>query len=308
MKLEYCKNGNLNVGDDLNHWLWPKLLPQLFDEDNEQVFLGVGTLLTEKRMVRQLSRAKTVNILSSGAWDSRAPKRASHWKVYGVRGYRTAKWIGVKPSLAVGDGAYLLRQFFAPQPTLTKEPTLTGFVPHHRSEDFVDWELVCHFAGLKLITPRQHIESFTRQLSECQLIVSEAMHGAIIADALRIPWRPITYSPSFQRDKWFDWAEFMGVNLEFRSLPAVYQHLPPLGKRIETKFKRMANRFGYQSSKWSNLPDFPLFSGGEAIEKLTEALIKITINESGQLSSDKHLDIAEEKLFDAVEKLKADHR
>ncbi|TBW55898.1 polysaccharide pyruvyl transferase family protein [Marinobacter halodurans] len=307
MKLEYCDNGNLNVGDDLNRWLWPKLLPRLFDEGNEDVFLGVGTLLTEKRMVQQLSGARTISILSSGAWNSQAPNLAPHWKVYGVRGYRTAKWIGVEPSFAVGDGAYLLRQLIASREAPIGNPVLTGFVPHHRSEDFVDWETVCNSAGVKFITPRQHIESFTNQLSECELILSEAMHGAIIADALRIPWWPIKFSPSFQEEKWFDWSEFMGLNLEFTHLPTIYQHLPPLSKRIETKFKRMVNRFGYSPPKWSNLPNYPFFRGEASIEILVESLIKAANHTNGQLSSDKHIKTTEEKLLNAVEKLKSDH-
>src|SRR5690554_5344434 len=90
MKLECCINGNLNVGDDLNYWLWPKLIPNLLDNDTDHAFLGIGTLLTDKRINHQLSKAKSISILSSGAWGPQAPQVASHWNVYGVRGPRTA--------------------------------------------------------------------------------------------------------------------------------------------------------------------------------------------------------------------------
>ena len=35
------------------------------------------------------------------------------------------------------------------------------------------------------------------------------MHGAIIADTLRIPWIPISTRPSINTFKWLDWCESM---------------------------------------------------------------------------------------------------
>src|SRR5690554_3497925 len=136
MKLECCENGNPNVGDDLNYWLWPKLIPELLDEDSQHAFLGIGTLLTDKRINQQLAKTKTITILSSGAWGPQAPKAQPHWRIYGVRGPRTAMWIGADPSKVVGDGAYLLRKFRSEERRVGKE-CRSRWSPYHKKDNTI---------------------------------------------------------------------------------------------------------------------------------------------------------------------------
>jgi succinoglycan biosynthesis protein ExoV len=37
-----------NFGDDLNPWLWNKVLPVVFDDDERSLFVGIGTLLNHR--------------------------------------------------------------------------------------------------------------------------------------------------------------------------------------------------------------------------------------------------------------------
>ena len=307
MKLECCENGNPNVGDDLNYWLWPKLIPELLDEDSQHAFLGIGTLLTDKRINQQLAMAKTITILSSGAWGPQAPKAQPHWRIYGVRGPRTATWVGADPSKIVGDGAYLLRKFVSSglTPQLSRP---IAFVPHHRSEDFVDWATICQAAGVKLVSPRQSVNSFFEQLMSCKLVVTEAMHGAIIADALRIPWTPVKFSSSFQEDKWLDWADSMSISLDFQSLPHLVQHPLPFGKRLENQFKRFLGKSGVKRSKWGELKALPKPASPSEIGALVMAIEKVVKNDRWQLSSEQAVLNIEKLLDDAVEELISDHR
>jgi succinoglycan biosynthesis protein ExoV len=59
------------------------------------------------------------------------------------------------------------------------------------------------------------LEAFSR----ARLVLTEAMHGAIVADALRIPWIPLAISPEMNRFKWMDWTMAMELPLHFHPLP-----------------------------------------------------------------------------------------
>ena len=44
MKLHYFRSRHGNFGDDLNGWIWPELLPGLWDEGEDGVtFVGIST-------------------------------------------------------------------------------------------------------------------------------------------------------------------------------------------------------------------------------------------------------------------------
>jgi succinoglycan biosynthesis protein ExoV len=141
-------------------------------------------------------------------------------------------------------------------------------VPHHRSEDYINWEPICRAAGVQLISARQGVEPFIQQLTSCKLVVSEAMHGAIFADALRIPWLPAKFSPAFREDKWLDWADSMSLDLHFHILPAVHDKPFPLGKRLEKTFKQLMSRFKVSGK----LPEQSWKSGPLEVAKLIQAL------------------------------------
>ncbi|KAB0460995.1 succinoglycan biosynthesis protein exov [Vibrio kanaloae] len=284
-KLEYCLSDTYNVGDDLNPWLWPQLFGDLIVEDSSRYFLGIGTILTEKRLNKTLSGADEVIIFSSGAWEWNVPKLSDKCAVYGVRGPRTAKKLGLKPELVVGDGAYLLREVDFPKAEIQKGKI--GFIPHHRSEDFIDWDKVCQKIGLTYITAKQPVETFLLALQECESVVTEAMHGAIIADALRIPWKGVRFSPAFDDEKWYDFAESMDVELILHDLPFISVNKMPIGKLLENTFKRnVAKLFKSSSRKWLSLVTVYKLASNDDMKNL-QLKLKVLANDKSnyQLSS-----------------------
>ncbi|CAK3173399.1 Polysaccharide pyruvyl transferase family protein [Vibrio crassostreae] len=284
-KLEYCLSDTYNVGDDLNPWLWPQLFGDLIVEDSSRYFLGIGTILTEKRLNKTLSGADEVIIFSSGAWEWNVPKLSYKCTVYGVRGPRTAKKLGLKPELVVGDGAYLLREVDFPK--AEKQKGKIGFIPHHRSEDFIDWDKVCQKIGLTYITAKQPVESFLLALQECESVVTEAMHGAIIADALRIPWKGVRFSPAFDDEKWYDFAESMDVELSLHDLPFMSVNKMPIGKLLENTYKRnVAKLFKSSSRKWLSLVTVYKLASNDDMKNL-QLKLKVLANDKSnyQLSS-----------------------
>jgi len=241
MRLEFCDK-KINFGDTLNEWLWPKIIDAEFKDNDQSFFLGIGTILTSKRIKEiETKGAKQVTVFSPGTWGTEPILlKDKKWKFYGVRGPRTAKALGLTEDFITGDGAYLLRNFY---PDSDQKGKAIGFIPHHGSEIFVDWSDICQKAGLKYISPQQQPENFISDLYECESVITEAMHGAIAADALRIPWKAVKFSPSFSSFKWYDWAEALNIELNIHDLPFLVDgRRVPLNRILEDFFKYYANK------------------------------------------------------------------
>jgi len=147
-----------------------------------------------------------------------------------VRGPRTTKTFGLDPDLAIGDSAILLRKLV--DLNSRRKEKVIGYMPHWESMERGNWEQVCKLAGIKLIDPRHSVENVLEELLNCEFLVTEAMHGAIVGDALRIPWIAITPHEPTHREKWFDWAEALGLELHSHYLP------PSTVGEIKAKIRR----------------------------------------------------------------------
>ena len=90
MKLQWFRGGRPNFGDELNTWLWPRLLPGFFDDDANVLFLGIGSIIG---MPYDPAARKVV--FGAGyvsAYHDRVPDvRGPDWDVFFVRGPRTAR-------------------------------------------------------------------------------------------------------------------------------------------------------------------------------------------------------------------------
>lgn len=60
------------------------------------------------------------------------------------------------------------------------------------------------------------VPKILNQITRAKLAVTEAMHGAILANALRVPWIPVTTSPIINVFKWRDWT--MSLGLDYRPI------------------------------------------------------------------------------------------
>ena len=57
-------------------------------------------------------------------------------------------------------------------------------------------------------------------IGDCRLLLSEAMHGVIVADAMRVPWIAMRPLVSVHRAKWLDWADTLDLRVRFQRLAA----------------------------------------------------------------------------------------
>jgi hypothetical protein len=88
MKLIYFRGHVPNFGDELNPYLWDRLLPPgLLDEDESELFLGIGSILFDT-----YPAGPRKYVMGSGyaGYTGLPPVHDGSWDVVFVRGPRTA--------------------------------------------------------------------------------------------------------------------------------------------------------------------------------------------------------------------------
>lgn len=208
-----------NFGSELNRWLWPKLRPDLFNPEDATAFVGIGTLLNNK-LFERIQPAQQVSIFSTGVGYEQPIKQIpASWTIHCLRGPFSAKWLELPEQTAITDGGLLVAQILKP----VTHRIGCSFMPHIHSAIAAaeSWQRICQKANIQYIDPRWSVDRVLTAVGSSDHLLSEAMHGAIVADALRVPWTPITTSPRIYAFKWQDWCASMG-------LPYLPHRLPPL--------------------------------------------------------------------------------
>jgi len=198
-----------NFGDDLNSWLWQKFLPGVFNDDSsEVVFVGFGTILNEN-----LPKFGKTIIFGTGHGYGKLPRIDDTWKIYCVRGPLTTAALNLPVNLAIADPAILVNRVYYPVDVNKKHKV--ALIPFaHEMESSPDVFLeVCQQLGYFCIDPRWEVEKVLQEISQSQLVVTAAMHGAIVADALRVPWIPLKSNAGILDFKWMDFCK--SLELEY---------------------------------------------------------------------------------------------
>lgn len=215
--LHYYRSPAGNFGDDLNLWLWPRLLPDAWDPDDGIRFAGIGTIITT-----DMPRTGAWIVLGSGAGYGPPPPGfgGPTWRIMSVRGPLSAQVLGLPRETAVTDGALLLNSLPEYRPLPDSERTGIVFVPHHQALDSGAWDEVCRRAGIDFVDPRLDSKTVVSRLRRARIVIADSMHAAIIADALRVPWVPVATSLEINTFKWLDWTGSMNVAYRPTRLPA----------------------------------------------------------------------------------------
>lgn len=305
----YFPRGSENVGDELNAWLWPALLGDIVGGD-DAALLGIGTLLNEE-FCRQLRDEPRIAVLGTGAGYGAPPPLDESWKFYAVRGPRTAQALGLSPNLAMADAAYLLAGLEWHAEMASGE--LAGevvVVPHHRSLPLLDWQALCDEAGLTFLSPLMPAEAFMARLSGARLVLAEAMHGAILADIVRVPWRAFSFGRQFNTSKWLDWSEALEIDLEVRSIQGFYDpgyaanRSDGLGKHAARWLKAGCCAHDLGKAKWRSItpPSWQVARDKARVQRTLQALAA----QDGQLSGARIFELRATQLLGAVNALRID--
>ncbi len=230
MKLVHFESAVPNFGDDLNAQLWPRLAPELFASGEEdRGFVGIGTIIG-----MDVGPLAQLEVFSSGAGYDRIAKWADKRVTFHcVRGPVTAHLLGLDPALAMTDGA-ILTPLVDGFPAGATGGGGTIVIPHFETIAFPGWDAACRQAGLHLLDPRGTPAAVIARIAAAELVLTESLHGAVLADTYGVPWIPFATSRNFGTSKWVDWMASLGLELSLRMLPPPNaQQLMAFGKRAE---------------------------------------------------------------------------
>ena len=187
--------------------------------------------------------SKKLHIFSTGyGYSTETVCPNKNWEIHCVRGPLTSKALGIDQKYAIADGAILTADFM----TRSQRPKFRhSYMPH-----FVNannrWKNVSEEVGIKFIDPTQSVVATLQDLSETEVLFTEAMHGAIIADSLGIPWVPVVSSKIINTFKWEDYCHSMGIEYQPCRLPPMSATVSPTitGKlRAAVKYKWVKSEF-----------------------------------------------------------------
>lgn len=292
-RLHYYRDEFGNFGDDLNPWLWPRLLGDLMHDDARAAFVGIGTIVNEN-----LPAGPKI-IVGSGVGYGEIPRLTDDWAVHFVRGPGSARALGLPATYAITDPAHLITQLIRPLP----RGKGTVFIPHHVSALRADWRTVASAAGMDYADPASGVMKVVDAIRKANLVVTSAMHGAIIADAFRVPWIRVREYSHLNDFKWQDWGDSVGVDTTATVLPEIHDHSELSVRRTVVRVSRAWQRAG-RPRRTSPVSVPAIETGPEQFARAVAALTTLNNPSLGRLSGDAQLAARVEQLVDAVAQLK----
>lgn len=221
----YSKHrGIKNFGDDINPYLIGELFDKSIIESDDICLIGIGTILNDRELSR-VDHYKHKVVFSSGVGygDLDLSRFDSSWDFACVRGPDSARALKLQPEKAIADGAILLAG--VQENLITKEVKQYSvtFIPHVESDISSGFGLrkLCDDLGIHYLSPAIDSKAFMLDVARSEMVLSEAMHGAIMADSLRVPWVPIKFHVH-ERFKWEDWCNSMNLPYSLIELSPVF--------------------------------------------------------------------------------------
>jgi succinoglycan biosynthesis protein ExoV len=212
--------GSRNFGDDINPWFLPRVLRPEIIQSNRICLVGIGTILNDKNAAQVAHFDRKVVFTSGVGYGEVSSSYDSTWDFVCVRGPRSAEVLGLAPELGICDGAILLGDLYPARPLSGRDGVV--FIPHVRTGWLcgIGLRRICHDLSIGYLAPDAPFETFIETIRSARLVITEAMHGAILADTLRTPWVPIEFL-HHHKFKWQDWFDSIELPYECRIMQPV---------------------------------------------------------------------------------------
>lgn len=195
-----------NFGDAIVPAFWENVMPEVFSARPNETLLSIGTILNMQ------IPAKAQKVVFGSAWHwGHKPVLDRTWTVFGVRDFTTADALRLQPQYAIGDPLYLLKA----HPYERRDWGIV-YMPHYTLLNIhpIDQLQRALAPNITVLDPtRSHLDSFNI-IASAKLVITGAMHGAIAADANRVPWVTCFNSPAIFYGKWSAWFEMIDVDVD----------------------------------------------------------------------------------------------
>jgi len=181
----YWSKSKPNFGDCLSPMLVERVSGQAVEPApiNQADVIAVGSLLQRKK---EHFLAHRLHVWGAGFIDSQ-PLHKSRHHYHAVRGKYSESLISNIGDVAYGDPALLVDCYFA-ELRSTEKRWRIGLIPHYKDKDNQLVKSLCaandDVIEIDIFSPA---ETFIKQLTQCEVIFSSAMHGLIVADSFGIP-------------------------------------------------------------------------------------------------------------------------
>lgn len=162
-------------------------------------------------------------VCGAGALTEWEAERTFSTFVLGVRGELTAKAVGCRSDVALGDPGLLVSELY-PVDTMRKAYDL-GVIPHWTDGKLWDQmkaerALLGGKWSMLYIDPANAPVTVARMVASCKKVVSSSLHGVVFADAYGIPRRAERFPRMYSRYeggefKWHDYASVTGRGITF---------------------------------------------------------------------------------------------
>ena len=279
MKLVYYKSDHGNVGDEVNLWIWPKVFgDNFFNKRNDVAFMGIGSILMgNSKFIELANKSEKKVIFSTGVRSINENFNFDDsWDIRFVRGPYSSLRLTKEANNYIADGAYFLALLpqYKTYLNLPKKHKIS-FIPYFKSLDKVDWKAICDGLGWNLILPTDgNVEQFMIDIAESEQVISEAMHGCILADALRVPWKRLRFNAHMYEGervsewKWNDWM--LSIDIKENS----FIEAPILKRKKWFKISKAAYKKANRDHLISKLSQHESISFNLSTESIMENMIE----------------------------------
>ena len=232
----------LNAGDRFNDLLvshYTNCVARPVETEKADVIMVGSTLLwrplySEKKYKH--TNSKPLPVWGTGCFGDLRPnsKFTRELDVRALRGKLTYQLLYNKEyngDIALGDTGLLASRIIQKEPTVKGR---IGFIPHYNT-GYVPFETKTNKYHVVTIYPQLPTDIFCKEISKCEYIISESLHGIIFADSYNIPNARVVFGKLLGGDfKFQDYDSVFGSSCRYTL--SAGKHFDNITKLIEDTY------------------------------------------------------------------------